>query len=728
MRKTKQPIVHRAFSNPLTTTVVCGTLFLLCCILSYTGFGQKHRSAVFLGNSYTSSNNLPDLIRQVAESKGHTFSFQQNTPGGYEIAGHLNAPASISLIENTTYDYLVIQGQSAELSMPQMGEGKYLNPDFYRVEYMRQLSKLKDTCNRTLLFMTWGYNTSLQDYLDMQANVSANYEALAHAVDAGVAPVGEAWRYVMENHPDIPLHSADLSHPNQAGSYLAACVFYASMFQEDPTGAWHPAGIAAADALTLQQVAQATVTSDLARWNLRPFSSSCTSAPYPHQNVQWEQLNFATDQEVTHLQFPTDASGYAQCVFPNSLYATHNRGESWDSVSIPSTTGFPFAFHFVTDSIGFFATSDYAIDSNTIDTNTNNPWGIPLAMADHLLFPRIYKTTDAGDSWVELPADSQAIAMRFNGQITPYILYSLHLYFDNESRGSLVYSHTNLKPDSVFTIHTTNGGQQWTAFKNELPEMYPNVFFRSADSIYIGSGEEYNDHLGWWRSTDAGAQWQAADSLAPRCCNSTYKDQRVNMGYPGREGMIAANNLNAPILFRFDDAGQDWDTIGHTSLIGKAQDLEEVVPDKLFGLFENPLNHRIGFSANGGQTWIMDSYHTESLNVLEQTSEYIFAAGRGGLVLRRAISEISALPAYPSEKVALALFPNPAKDALYIRLPADYAELPVRLTMYNSAGIQIKDLVLTQSLTAFNISDLPAGMYFLSGTGFTGGAGKFVIH
>ncbi len=34
----------------------------------------------------------------------------------------------------------------------------------------------------------------------------------------------------------LALHQMDKAHPSPAGTYLAACVFYATLFKRDPTG------------------------------------------------------------------------------------------------------------------------------------------------------------------------------------------------------------------------------------------------------------------------------------------------------------------------------------------------------------------------------------------------------------------------------------------------------------------------------------------------------------
>ena len=58
---------------------------------------------------------------------------------------------------------------------------------------------------------------------------------LAETNQPELAPAGAVWRYLRENHPNIPLYSSDGSHPSLAGSYAVACAFYAMIYKKDPT-------------------------------------------------------------------------------------------------------------------------------------------------------------------------------------------------------------------------------------------------------------------------------------------------------------------------------------------------------------------------------------------------------------------------------------------------------------------------------------------------------------
>ena len=47
---------------------------------------------------------------------------------------------------------------------------------------------------------------------------------------------GRAWQGAREHHASIELFQQDGSHPSPAGTYLAACTFFAAFFDSSPIG------------------------------------------------------------------------------------------------------------------------------------------------------------------------------------------------------------------------------------------------------------------------------------------------------------------------------------------------------------------------------------------------------------------------------------------------------------------------------------------------------------
>ncbi len=51
-------------------------------------FSQIEKQVLFIGNSYTYMNGLPELINQIAISKGNSLIYESHTPGGSTLMQH----------------------------------------------------------------------------------------------------------------------------------------------------------------------------------------------------------------------------------------------------------------------------------------------------------------------------------------------------------------------------------------------------------------------------------------------------------------------------------------------------------------------------------------------------------------------------------------------------------------------------------------------------------------
>ena len=114
---------------------------------------------------------------------------------------------------------------------------------------------------KTMFFMTWPYERLNWMTLDQIAKA---HDHISQELNASVAPVGTAFQRSRIERPGLDMLGSDREHQSIHGTYLAACVLYASLFGESPQGlAYAPAGVSAQDAVFLQRVAWETVQA----WN-----------------------------------------------------------------------------------------------------------------------------------------------------------------------------------------------------------------------------------------------------------------------------------------------------------------------------------------------------------------------------------------------------------------------------------------------------------------------------
>lgn len=249
-------------------------LYVLILVLVAGAGHTQTTSVLWLGNSYTAANNLPDLFYQLALSGGDSVTYNSNTPGGYTLQMHSQNATSLQLINQQPWDFVVVQAQSQEPSF----DPAYVNTNvFPYATFLDSAIQNNDSCTQTVFYMTWGRKNGdasncaawppVCTYLGMQGLLRERYVQMAHDNNAVTAPCGEAWRNVIATTPTYDLYIADESHPSLYGSYLNACVFYATMFRKSPVGLPYMASLPTGDAYFLQQVAAATVFDSMGVWN-----------------------------------------------------------------------------------------------------------------------------------------------------------------------------------------------------------------------------------------------------------------------------------------------------------------------------------------------------------------------------------------------------------------------------------------------------------------------------
>ena len=96
-------------------TKLTGMLSILCVwlLLALPARAEDPLRVLFIGNSYTSVNDLPQVFCEVAKSAGRKApTVKSSTPGGRTLLQHMDEQASLELIDEGAWDVVVLQGQS----------------------------------------------------------------------------------------------------------------------------------------------------------------------------------------------------------------------------------------------------------------------------------------------------------------------------------------------------------------------------------------------------------------------------------------------------------------------------------------------------------------------------------------------------------------------------------------------------------------------------------------
>lgn len=240
---------------------------------------------LFIGNSYTYFNDLPELLMRFATANGERIEAESVTAGGMTLLGHLRTGEAVSRIRSGGWDMVILQEQSTR---PVMAPG-------LMYAAARELAgAVASVGARTALYLTW----ARRDAPEQQLALNAAYCECARAVGASIVPVGPCWQQVLAGHPAFALYHEDGSHPAPLGTYLAACVFYAALTGRSPEGmavrmvragdgeVYAPVELAEADTAFLQRKAWETMSS-------RP--------PDAEQGARVSDLGVASDLEAQLL-------------------------------------------------------------------------------------------------------------------------------------------------------------------------------------------------------------------------------------------------------------------------------------------------------------------------------------------------------------------------------------------------------------------------------------------
>lgn len=212
---------------------------------------------LFIGNSYTGVNNLPQVYGQIAKSLGKPVgTVKASTPGGRSFENHLSIKGSTDLIDVGGWDVVVLQGQSMEAALSE-SDPKRRQSFLESAHGLSVRIRKASPKARVVFYQTWARHadfwkaekskgTALQlgkDPGEMQSRTSRWYDAAAKAESGEVAPAGIAWGLHYAKTPEERLHTSDNSHPNFAGTYLAALVIFGRTHGlPSPAPAWRGDG------------------------------------------------------------------------------------------------------------------------------------------------------------------------------------------------------------------------------------------------------------------------------------------------------------------------------------------------------------------------------------------------------------------------------------------------------------------------------------------------------
>jgi hypothetical protein len=208
-------------------------------------------NVLFVGNSFIYYNNsLHNHYKALVGSSKNQFDIQPVTRSMTISGAYLpeHAAGLPSVLAGENWDVVILQGNS-------LGPITEATAGPFREAATRYSKMVREQNGRPVLFMTWAY----ADRPEMTAQLNAAYTDMGRELGAQVVPVGLAFATVTDERPDIVLRMDDARHPTLAGTYLAACTFFAAFFNQSPEGLEYSAGLDTSDAEFLKKIAWETV-------------------------------------------------------------------------------------------------------------------------------------------------------------------------------------------------------------------------------------------------------------------------------------------------------------------------------------------------------------------------------------------------------------------------------------------------------------------------------------
>lgn len=192
---------------------------------------------LFIGSSHITVNNLHKVFEWLTESSGREVDARMAATPGVMLRDHLNDPDTLEILSSRVWDFVVLQEDMYVIGNEQdRAEQSY--------PAIRALNELIHAAGATtVFFVTWGdpwplREGNLDEYLEAQAQIAAGYQTIGEELGALIAPVGSAVEEVLRQMPGTYLWIEDdiYGHANLQGTYLAACVLYAVIYDESPEG------------------------------------------------------------------------------------------------------------------------------------------------------------------------------------------------------------------------------------------------------------------------------------------------------------------------------------------------------------------------------------------------------------------------------------------------------------------------------------------------------------
>lgn len=176
---------------------------------------------LFIGNSLTSTNNLPGLVQALAQANGRSMSQVAVTAPNFSLEEHWQTGIAAE-IRRLRPDVVVMQQGPSSLPASRA----------HLIHWAGLVAGVaREVGAVPTLYMVWPDASRLFAFPD----VAGSYAAAAEAVGGDLLPAGGTWLKAWDLDASLGLYGPDGFHPSYLGTLAAAWTIYAVLFNVEPS-------------------------------------------------------------------------------------------------------------------------------------------------------------------------------------------------------------------------------------------------------------------------------------------------------------------------------------------------------------------------------------------------------------------------------------------------------------------------------------------------------------
>ncbi|MDD6189552.1 MAG: hypothetical protein PUB32_08255 [Clostridiales bacterium] len=181
---------------------------------------------LFIGNSHTFFNDMPQTFKLLAESAGVPTEVAMIAHGGKPLSWHLKEAVEIRFaLLYGRYDYVIVQQAAHTPPVPPSPEETL--KDVLTIQEMARTVGAE-----VIPTVIWAERHAPEH----QSEMNRGYNLIMENSDMRCSPAGQVFMAVKNEHPEIDMYFEDGAHCSPYGSYAVACCVFSQVFERSPEG------------------------------------------------------------------------------------------------------------------------------------------------------------------------------------------------------------------------------------------------------------------------------------------------------------------------------------------------------------------------------------------------------------------------------------------------------------------------------------------------------------